>query len=586
MSTAETVDRPVTLEHLNQHRNIKSARIVSLLHEDILTLVFSGFDTSLPAGRATCARSALVCRTWADPASKALWRSLRSLLPLYGIFLSVPQVIRTTYIGSFHGSHVPVSYIEYIGEVMKTRPFDDPVVWSSFLRCASRIRHLIDWDPGFDIRIFRALCHHNGGNTILPLLKSLSWADAEEARSDEALSLLAPPSLQHLSYHINSVTSIQFVGSTLTSILPKAPFLSSLKILVDTRSTERLPLLPFLSRFQRLRHLSLLGWQVITPSSLVGFSSFPMLEHLACHVEGFEAREDTQYSFDVPNLRVLKLTGTGTDMRGLLQTLRAPRMQDLVLAAREKRADHGRDAHRDLFRDMPTAPFARSLQRFTYNSGPTDCAPPPNRVHPNRTSLLDLIHPLLTLRQLRQVSIVFQWEETALKDDEVLAIAEAWRDVEQLMLAMLERYREPPADRSQRPTPLSLSHLHRLCPNLSFLALPIDMETSDATVPSDDIEEQNPQPHRLKRLDILGYRSFTTPQDDLEAFARYLSRSFPDLEPCVPFTISMDPWENMWSKLRSLRESRPVHVVESQQEHATSSIHVSSLSAAHPGVHI
>ncbi|KAM5538837.1 hypothetical protein V8D89_007559 [Ganoderma adspersum] len=564
MSTAATVNQPFTpsLEHFKRSSAAPPTPMVLSLHEDIVTLVFAEFNTSLSAERAACARGALVCRMWAESALKVLWRSLRSLLPLYGVLLPVPQVVRKTYIGNFFGSHVPLAYLEYIGEILKTRPFDDPAVWSSFLRCASRIRQLIDWDPRFDLRILRALCHHNCGNTVLPALRSLSWADAKSSRSDEALALFAPPSLRHLAYHINSETPAQFVCNTLTNLFPKAPFLSSLKIVVDARMTTRLPLLPFLRQFQRLRRLCFLGCQVITPACLTGFSSFTTLEHLECHIEGFEACQKIRTSTDVPNLLVLRITGTGAGMRGLLRTLRAPHLQELVLDAREKREDPARDAHRDLFRDIQTAPFARSLQRFNYHSGPNNCSPHQHSVQPNRTSLLDLIHPLLSLRQLRRVSIVCHWEEMALRDDEVLAIAEAWRDVEELMLALLERYQEPSSDRSHRPAPLSLSHLHRLCPNLSFLALPIDMENPDTSVPSDDIESRNFPPHRLKRLDILGYRSLMTPQEDLEALARYLKQAFPDLEPCAPFAISKDPWDNMWSKLRFLRESQQGNVVK------------------------
>ncbi|PIL26076.1 hypothetical protein GSI_11830 [Ganoderma sinense ZZ0214-1] len=560
MSTAAIVEQPFTpnLKQLNRSTSTAVARIPTVsssLHEDIIALVFSEFNTWMPAERAACGRGALVCRTWAEPASKALWRSLRSLLPLYGILLPVPQVVRKTYIGNFHGSHVPLSYIEYIGEIVKTSPFDDPVVWSSFLRCASRIRQLVDWDPRFDLRILRALCHHNGGDTVLPVLRTLSWADAKGSRSDEALALFAPPSLQHLVYHINSETPAEFICNTLTNLVPKAPFLSSLKIVVDARMTTRLPLLPFLWQFQRLRRLSFLGCQVVTPSCLTGFLSFPTLEHLECNIEGFEACRNVRHSIDVPNLLELWITGTGASMRGLLRILRAPRIQDLLLNAREKRGEPARDAHRDLFREMLTAPFARSLQKFSYHSGPTNYGPPHHQVHPNRTSFLDLIHPLLSLRQLRRVSIICHWGEVALKDEEVLAAAEAWRGVEELMLAPLERYQETLADRSQRPTPRCLPHLHRLCPNLSFLALPIDMETPDASVPSDNVEGQNLPPHRLKRFDILGHRSLMTPQEDLEALARYLKRAFPDLEPCAPFAISKDPWDNMWSKLRCLQES-------------------------------
>ena len=108
MSTAATFDRPVTLGHLNQHPSLKLTSVISPLHEDIVTLVFAEFNTSDPTERAACARGALVCRAWAELALRALWRSLRSLLPLYAILLPIPQTVRKTYIGRW--------YIEYIGE--------------------------------------------------------------------------------------------------------------------------------------------------------------------------------------------------------------------------------------------------------------------------------------------------------------------------------------------------------------------------------------------------------------------------------------------------------------------------------------
>ena len=119
MSTVTNLDQSCTpsLEHFKRSNAATSTPTVLSLHEDIVTLVFAEFNTSLSAERAACARGALVCRMWAESALKVLWRSLRSLLPLYGVLLPVPQVVRKTYIGNFFGSHVPLAYIEYIGEV-------------------------------------------------------------------------------------------------------------------------------------------------------------------------------------------------------------------------------------------------------------------------------------------------------------------------------------------------------------------------------------------------------------------------------------------------------------------------------------
>lgn len=108
MSVAATISQPVPLRYLNQHPGVKLTRMISPLHQDIVTLVFAEFNTSDPAERAACAQGALVCRAWAEPALRALWRSLRSLLPLYAVLLPVPRTVRKTYIGRW--------YIEYIGE--------------------------------------------------------------------------------------------------------------------------------------------------------------------------------------------------------------------------------------------------------------------------------------------------------------------------------------------------------------------------------------------------------------------------------------------------------------------------------------
>ena len=94
---------------------------ISRLHADIFMSIFDQFDTTRAIDRTSCARCALVCRAWAEPASKALWRSLwGSLLPLYGILFPVPEIVRKSHIGSFHGSQVPPSYIEYIHKVSFT----------------------------------------------------------------------------------------------------------------------------------------------------------------------------------------------------------------------------------------------------------------------------------------------------------------------------------------------------------------------------------------------------------------------------------------------------------------------------------
>ncbi|TBU43070.1 hypothetical protein BD309DRAFT_991232 [Dichomitus squalens] len=487
-----------------------------------------------------------------------LWRSLwGSLLPLYAILLPVPDAVRRWHIGSFHGSQGPLSYIEYIHKVLDVRSFDDSAIWTSFLRCASRIRHILDWDPGFDLRVLRVLCDRNGEKTILPSLQSLSWADDPGCRSDEALPLLAPPSLRHMIYRVDSVTPIEFVGTTLANVLSKAPYLSSLTILVDERLSRRLSLLPFLSHFQQLRRLALSGWQVVTPSSFTDFSSSLTLEHLDCHLEGFEGNQNIESALEVPNLMLLKLTGTRSVMQGFLRSLRAPRVRELDLTVWEPDPEHGHCANADLCGQIAGAQFSHTLQRLILRfRGPLDNAAAQGHLSDSsQTSLSAIVRPLLSLKSLRHFTLHYLWKDTALTDATMTLMAEAWPGIEELMLSM----RETAPARSPRPTPLSLSKLSLLCPNLRVLSIPIDLEHADAgaCTPAPNDCETTPgrsRPHPLKKLDILGQRCLTTPEAELMRFAQFLHRLFPCLVPRSPVTYALmvDRWEIVWDKFRSL----------------------------------
>ena len=65
--------------------------ITRVLQDDnLLTIIFQTFKVTDATDRTTCARAARVCRTWEDPATKTIWRTLPvalNPLPLFHILL-------------------------------------------------------------------------------------------------------------------------------------------------------------------------------------------------------------------------------------------------------------------------------------------------------------------------------------------------------------------------------------------------------------------------------------------------------------------------------------------------------------------
>ena len=98
---------------------------IMFFNRAVFIAVFDQFDMLDKDGadRAACARCARVCRSWSEPALKALWKTLSStLLPLYSILLPPSESVKMDCKGiRGREANYSMSYLAYLTDVRPSR---------------------------------------------------------------------------------------------------------------------------------------------------------------------------------------------------------------------------------------------------------------------------------------------------------------------------------------------------------------------------------------------------------------------------------------------------------------------------------
>ncbi len=285
---------------------------------------------------------------------------------------------------------------------------------------------------------------------------------------DRILAPLASPSLTSLELRVHAKTPLKQVEESIYALSSTAPFLSCLRIHSDNKSGLKPPI----SGFQCLK--SLVIHDAMTRPDLTTLSPLcrQTLENLRYPPKGFTAPpDDTTGCLDLPNLRSLELFGPPTDhMRAFVAYLRAPHVDSLDLELRDQNGipTNTLPAHTSLLRVVSEASFGPTLSHLTLTVQ-TKASLGSGLIA--STAVMRGIHPLLSLRALRVLNVVYYCDDTTLgTDGDMLAAATAWKDMENLSFDF------PFSDMYEVggfPSLPSLAHFAAHCPRLARLRIPL-----------------------------------------------------------------------------------------------------------------
>ena len=149
-------------------------------------------------------------------------------------------------------------------QVSAAKLYNDPTRWDRFLWYTSHVRNLnFVANPVFPevndihLQLLRSVVERNGGNTVLPLLRSISWsADVGTIVRDSSLSPLFTPTLRHATIYLGGSDNVTNITS-LRMLRESSPFLEVVTISIDSDVGVDLSLARELAYFHRLREIRL-----------------------------------------------------------------------------------------------------------------------------------------------------------------------------------------------------------------------------------------------------------------------------------------------------------------------------------------
>ncbi|OBZ65927.1 hypothetical protein A0H81_14088 [Grifola frondosa] len=452
------------------------------------------------AERQALARSARVCRMFADPALDALWRRLEGFVPLLEL-ISCFQAARQ-YDSDYEdeeeddGEDIAMGHQVLAGEITT----DD---WARFQSYARRVRKLsyvtrTAPDPAALFYLYR----YNHGKPLLPLLKELRWRP--NSPSDTSALLLVPEHLIRLRIEFGGFlsntqrksrsTRDHSIEMLLRSLHSQVPLVKDLEL---TGWFNVLSLLP-VAAFSHLRKMDVRDID-LDMRVLRALSALPCLAELTASVS--IGPGEYSHCSGFPSLHFLTLNGRASSIARLFTAI-SPPLESLYITSSSTH---------------PASYLACfELMRTKFSSLRHLCVAALGRCN-TEVRLTELILPLLALHKLEHVLFRSRFTRIAMPDADMELMAGGWRALKLLMLSFV------PWD--TLPSVQALAHFARCCPQLSIAMLPaLDVR---APLPAEPFPAYE---HGLHRLHITEPLEIADPVP----IARFIDAIFPQLDPTVP----------------------------------------------------
>ncbi|TFK79380.1 hypothetical protein K466DRAFT_606186 [Polyporus arcularius HHB13444] len=489
--------------------------------QDILYEVVPYLNPEYYADREEIARAqktllhcALTCRNFARPALNVLWSCLLSDKPLLKLLCTLGIVLEVETEGS---ASKPIYTYAYQGDLRAHTQ------WKHFQEYASQVRS-ITLDPiAREGSIWDILVPQLRGDSVLPALRKAILSPESSLPRDGDASVppvgndstrgalwLISPSVHQLSVSFPE-RGLDIPMSAVQEIVELAcrmtPDLDELRI-----RTPRPIDLDFLRSHERLRTIEIEN--VMDTDALEPISTLPRLEHLSLLLGGASS---IRLTFD--HVRVLVLKGPWPHLTSFLDETELPQLRsfsaivtqggpaDLASECASCFATLSRKYTRlttlHVKRHRPSIPFTHSrLAMEPALAG---------------SSLSFIVHPLLALHELRDVSLLLDGFIFPYSSSDIQSFAESWPNLESFRLEFVTQEEE-------RAGFESLVHFARNCPLLRALHLPEMELTRDALEGVAYPEGQHPHP--LRELDVAQV-AFPGGLDLSHEVIRFTQRVFP-----------------------------------------------------------
>ncbi|KAH9951538.1 hypothetical protein B0H21DRAFT_716437 [Amylocystis lapponica] len=474
---------------------------------DILSEVFEHLPAHLSqdsgvSNRRTLVQAACVCRAFSDPALSVLWRHLRYPYPLFRLIKSLKGANTSTYENNYR---LDGDIAEY-----------DLVRFQQYAR---RIRSL-EIHPGrlhVENSVYFHIFHHLKEEFLLPCLTSLNW----EQRSpyDTSITTLLSPSLRSLhlkferfvsaSYHPNSGQEFA-LEMLLQSVFQGCPSLedvsmSNLYIPLDTVA---------FTAFQHLHSFGLIGCSpfIIRPVFQT-LSTAPTLINLVLEIVGDEDEGLQPSCNGFHALRTLKLSGGLLSIQSIISAVSSTAINSLDI---DIQFVDGTTEYADLFR-MVASRYPTSLHTLKLGLSPhfSDVK--------YDIALMQILHPVLTLRTLTRLQIDVWENPLTVADEDMQTLASSFPCLEVLSVDTHRRYGIALAvDLPALSAVLDLAH--RL-PALRDLTMPFVLDRLQLG----ELEANPRCISRALRCLRAGQSRLEVKSDDLERVMRCMIAAFPDL---------------------------------------------------------
>ncbi|KAI0334162.1 hypothetical protein GY45DRAFT_82424 [Cubamyces sp. BRFM 1775] len=535
----------------------------ALLNYDILAYIFNSFESrSRGSGRKALAACTLVCQTWSEPASEVLWRKLDSLHPLWALLAGryfPPSAKRLTEFWTI------VEPEEFVKEVAAK----EPDLWKRFLHRASHIREIGTASYGeAELALIRSVVQHNGGTTFLPSLNILAWRHA--VTTDMTLLVVISPSLRSLELSTaRNISRHNGMHPPPNDYTPSEPLFAGLpaaapylhRLVISGRQLPSSIVYPHIVGLTRLRELCLYNdLCAVRPADLcLILGALPDLELLSTQVKDFF---NPPCAASSTSLRELRLNGTPADLAGVLSPsgIDVPFLTSLSLNVDGVAYTA---SHQHCLEALALANFAPTLRTLVLATVVRDEQIPADAELAHYTTL---IGPLMRLAHLEDVELRILNTWLNLADEDVLAVARAWRRLRRLILSYI------PTD--SVPSMTVLRHFAMHCPDLRELVLtkvripealdvpaPVIAETLTTKLPAKAGSEK--ALHPLRKLDLRLTFATRDPINTLEV-ARFIDSLFPQLEVTATrsgrITVFTAPWEKIEAEIRRMRTRRSLGV--------------------------
>ncbi|PIL26125.1 hypothetical protein GSI_11880 [Ganoderma sinense ZZ0214-1] len=483
-----------------------------LTSSDLLHYIINFIPLQWESEHGDLVRCAVVCRAFYDPAIRILWRTLGTLFPLW--HLLAPRD------APFPFAAWNDSRLLYLRRVSAANLWDDSTRWARFLWHASHIRNLnFVADPIFpeandiQLRLLRSVIIKNGGNTVLPLLHSISWSqDVAAMLRDSTLSPLFSPTLRYAIIYLGDSHTLANVTS-LSRLRESSPFLEVITLSIDSDAGVDLPLARELASFDRLHEIRLpslaepqVFQELISRPNLATLSLFEVVGPWVGPAQGVSVR----------HLLELDICSNIPSVISLFEHTRFEVLRTVRLSCVRS------DTHCRIADMIPVLEAARgaifpgSLQSLTIFSGwfsPLE----------EKLSLRAVLAPVLSFPSIRFFSFFCPVDVVRHEDEDIDAIARAWPHLERLSL-----YSGILIDPAV--SIVALHHLYARCSRLQevFLSRLCCPAIGVHAMPPPQLDRVTS--HSLRKL-FIG--EIVSPHATTEEAVEGLLRYFLDLFPCL-----------------------------------------------------